>query len=320
MQEQLRIGIEEGCKVLPFTLAFCVVFRLAKFPDLGITSVLTLGSSCFVMLANAKFPLLLCLLVAAISGLVGAAANGLLFLKLRVQPLLGSILTMFVLYGVSLMVLGRQATVALKAKAPFCEWHCGIVAVVLCLTLAFFLASKFGLRLRFAGEKPMLLSQIGIGPRKAYFAMMCIGAVLVAFSGAMLAGVDGGVSVSKGKDYLFSTLVALIIGEGICTMFASLWLGVTRKVSPFLPPRLLIGSRIVWSLFSGTSASVVLWAALVGGIMERVLYQLTVFFWKADVFTNAATGLLAAAILLTSRLFSRQRRFVSDWNFHDNVE
>ena len=317
--EQIQIGIEEGCKVLPFTLAFCFAFRLVKFPDLGITSILTLGGACFVMLANAKVPITVCLIVATFSGLVGACTNGILFIRLRVQPLLSSILTMFLLYGVALLVLNRQATVTLQSKVKFTEWHCGGVAVLLSLVLAIFLASKRGLKLRFAGEKPILLSQIGIDPRKSYFVMMCLGGLLAALAGAMLCGVDGGVSINKGKDYLFSAMIALIIGEGICTMIASGWIAITPRISGFLPHWLLTGVHVLWSCLSGTSAAVALSAARVGGIMERVIYQLTVFYWKADVFTNAATGVLAAGLLLFSRVFSRKRRFVSDWNFHDRI-
>jgi len=166
---------------------------------------------------------LVCLLVAALAGLIGAV-NGLLASALRVHPL---ILTLGVGTAVQGAVQlwtagfpsgsapdGLTGFVSIGAEAwvlpvPWLVPATGGLLVAVALVLA---RTPYGRRLFALGANPLAARYALIGPVRMWTLTYALSAISAAAAGVLLLGFTGSAYADVGQPYLFQSIAAVVIG------------------------------------------------------------------------------------------------------------
>lgn len=89
------------------TLAAMLTFRLAGFPDLSVDGVFALGGAVFAKVLVLGYGLLGAVGLAMVAGTIAGFSTATIARKLRINPLLASVLLLIILYSVNLRILGR---------------------------------------------------------------------------------------------------------------------------------------------------------------------------------------------------------------------
>lgn len=264
--------------LLDFALVFSIMslgvyitFRLLNFPDLTVDGSFPLGAA----IASAYLthhpethsfvPLALSFVGGALAGTITA----LLYLKLRILPLLASIITMTLLYSVNLRIMDRPnislmgidtlfqyvETLLPEHLPPYVASTIifGLFALGSFVLLALFLRTEMGLALRATGENQRLARAQGIDISKMTLLGLALSNALVALSGALYAESQRSADVGMGTGMIIAGLVSVIIGEGLLPKrFAT---SMTLRLSFVLVGSFIYRAIIAMALSVDTSES-----------------------------------------------------------------
>ena len=197
------------------TMAAMLTFRFAGFPDLSVDAVFTLGAVVLAKSYVTGLPLALCFVLAIAAGALAGLVTATLSERLKINPLLASVLMLTVLYTVNLRILGRasQPLFDLAAHLPggFFIFF-SIAAVVVVLTYLFF-STELGCALRSVGASALFLTSVGRNVANYRTGIVMAAGSLVSLSGALMATRYGFADVSMGFGVVIIGIAALIIGE-----------------------------------------------------------------------------------------------------------
>jgi putative ABC transport system permease protein len=216
-------------------LGVFLTFRILNFADLTVDSSFTTGAAtAAIIITNGGNPWL-ATLAGFVAGAMAGAITGLLHTKLKIDPLLSSILTMIALWSVNLHIMGLPE---LKGKAqvaigrdgvtvfsPLREvglygnyWMVLILVVVVGLFIygvTWFLGTNFGLAVQATGDNPGMATSFGVSIDNAKIATLMLSNGLVGLSGALTAQVSGTASVTMGVGLILAGLASVIVGNAI---------------------------------------------------------------------------------------------------------
>ncbi|MGH7122607.1 MAG: ABC transporter permease [Acetobacteraceae bacterium] len=179
---------------------------------------------------------LVCVIVAALAALIGAA-NGFLSASLRVHPL---ILTLGVGTAVQGAVLlwtagfpagsappGVTEFVSIGARAwglPV-PWLVPATVVLFLVLIVIMARTPFGRRLYALGANPTAAPYALIGPIRMWTLAYALSAVFAAAAGVLLLGFTGSAYAEVGQPYLFQSIAAVVVGGTALTGGAGGFLG-----------------------------------------------------------------------------------------------
>jgi putative ABC transport system permease protein len=219
-------AVQAGLLYSLVALGVYLSFRVLDFPDLTVDGSFPLGAAVAATLIVDGHPPSLATAAAVLAGAAAGLITAWLHVRLRIMPLLASILTMVALYSVNLRVMGRPnislygtATVftPLEALALPTPWSTALVflAVALAAKLAvdWFLATELGLALRATGENSVMARAQGVRNDAMILLGMAISNALVGLAGALFAQSEGVADVSLGIGTIVAGLAAVIVGE-----------------------------------------------------------------------------------------------------------
>ena len=219
---QLLSIVELTCILSFVSLAAIFTFRFAGFPDLSVDGVFALGAVTFAKLILAGWNIPAALAGAVVAGLLIGAVTATIANRLRVNPLLASVLILTILYSLNLRILGR-------ANLPIygvldSTWAVTQFRMIILLALAggmwcaglLFFKTEIGTALRSTGSSPEFLTAIAKNPAFYRLLLVALASGSVAASGALLALKFGFADVSLGTGTIIIGIAALIIGEKIC--------------------------------------------------------------------------------------------------------
>lgn len=278
-------AVEIGFVYALVAMGVYLSFRVLDFPDLTVDGSFPLGAAVSAVLLVGGVNPWLSLLAATVAGGLAGIATAILYVRFHILHLLASILTMTALFSVNLRVMGKPNIALLMQDTVFTPFQSlglsdavmkpialGIVALIVVVILARFLASEFGLAMRATGANPRMARAQGIDTDKQIYAGMFLSNGLAGLSGALFAQANGFADATVGIGTIVVGLAAVIVGETV------------------LPSR-----RIVW--------------ALVGCVIGSVLYRLAIqVALTADVIglqasdLNLVTAALVAVALILPRL------------------
>jgi len=203
------------------SLAAVLTFRLAGFPDLSVDGVFTLGAvvyaKCYLLGLGTVPSVLLALGAGAVAGSFTATTS----VRLRINPLLASVLVLTILYTLNLRILGKanQPIYNLAPRSWLSSPHAWVFFLVFAaaavVALYLFLRTEVGSALRCTGSSPGFLQSVGKNVALYKVVLVAIAGSLVATSGAFLAGKYGFADVSLGTGTIIIGIASLIIGEKI---------------------------------------------------------------------------------------------------------
>jgi putative ABC transport system permease protein len=261
----LEAAIEQGLIFALLALGVFLTYRILNFADLTVDgSFTTGGGTAAILMYNGVDPYL-----GTLAGLAAGAAagliTGLLHTKLRIDPLLASILTMIGLYSINLRIMRgpnvglnmRDGQVIetiftpLKQAKLMASWQ--TVAILAAVALAFtaaiiwFLATNFGLATQATGDNPQMAVAGGISTDWTKIVTLMISNGLVGLSGAIYAQFQGFADVQMGIGLILVGLASVIVGNAILgTRYMAL--AVLGVVVGSVVYRLILSYAIAWEI------------------------------------------------------------------------
>ena len=234
----IKVVFEEGFKYAILALGVYLTYSILDFPDLSVDGTMPLGAivSCVLILHNVN-PWL-SLLVAFGCGLVAGCITGLLYVKLKLEPLLSGILTYTTLLSINLVLIkigtGGQSIASIFGKKTI--FNSGVanvlpsavgginvrklivlavLVVILKLIIDWYLKTKSGMLLRATGSNQHYVVMLAENPGANKILGLAIGNGLSAISGAVIAQSTETANTTMGVGMVVFGLSSVIIGLSV---------------------------------------------------------------------------------------------------------
>jgi len=209
-------------------LGVFISYRTLNTPDLTVDGSFVLGAATAAVLISGGGSPFWAILIAFAAGCAAGCVTALLNTKLRIQPLISSILVMLALYSVNLRVMGGRANIHLMntpsiyhlfaetALAGFSKLVVAAISMlIILLLLYFFLNTRLGFALRATGDNEVMVRAAGIDSNQMKILGLALANGLVAASGAMIAQYQSYADAGMGVGMVVIGLASVIIGEVI---------------------------------------------------------------------------------------------------------
>jgi putative ABC transport system permease protein len=202
-------------------MASVLTFRFAGFPDLSVDGVFSLGAVVFAKLYMEGWDVPQAFVGAMVAGGIIGFITASISVRLRINPLLASVLMLTMLYSLNFRILGQanMPIYGLLDTGWSNPWiRTGIfltMASVLLLASVAFFKTQFGAALRSTGSSPDFLVSVGRNVNLYRTILVALAGILVAVSGALLTMKFGFADVSMGTGTIIIGIASLIIGEKI---------------------------------------------------------------------------------------------------------
>jgi putative ABC transport system permease protein len=265
-------------------LGVFLTYRILNFADLTVDGSFTTGAgTAAVLISNGVNPLAATAAGFA-TGSAGGLVTGLLHTKLRIDPLLASILTMIALWSVNLRIMGKANVSVIGFDSVFAPlrsrglmstwWSVGVLAVVAIvakLIVDWFLATNFGLAVQSTGDNPTMASSLGISTDVTKVVTLMFANGLVGLSGALISQLQGFADISMGVGLILVGLASVIVGNAI------------------------LGTRFMF-------------LASLGVIVGSAVYRLVIYFaLRWDVLTSQDMKLISATLVVLALVVSQSK-------------
>jgi len=278
-------AVELGLVFAFVALGVYLSFRILDFPDLTVDGSFPLGAAVAAVAIVGGVDPWVATLAAALAGACAGLVTAFLNVRFGILHLLASILTMIALFSINLRIMGRPNVPLLNHDTiltPFYDHGLAsylvrplfllVLVGIVVATLAWFLATDFGLAMRATGANPRMARAQGISTSRYIYVGMALSNALVGFAGALFAQTNGFADVTAGVGTIVVGLAAVIVGE---------------------------------TIFRSRHLPVVLVGVVVGSILYRIAIQTALSFdaiglEPSDL--NLATAVLVALALILPRL------------------
>jgi putative ABC transport system permease protein len=289
-------AIDLGLIYALLALGVFLTFRILNFADLTVdASFVTGGGTAALCIIHGLSPWLATgagFLAGAVAGLV----TGLLHTKLKIDPLLASILNMLALYSINLRIMGAGNLSLLRVRTLFTplqearligSWLSvlllGLLALLAKLVLDWFLSTDFGLAVQATGDNLGMAASLGVSTDWTKIVTLMLANGLVGLSGAVMAQYQGFIDIGSGTGLILAGLASVIIGNAI------------------------LGTRFMF-------------LATLGVVVGSVVYRLVIFFalkWEffraQDMKLISAVMVIAALVLSQSKTLRNSFSRLSPW-------
>lgn len=255
-------SLQQGILYAIMAIGVYITFRILNIPDLTVDGSFTFGMATATVITIAGHPFL-GILVAFFAGSLAGTVTGLLQTKLKIHPILASILTMTSLYTVNLGVMGGKSNLSLlghetvftrfmelfslqksRSQTMLSILVCVLVILVICI----FFKTRTGLAIRATGDNEDMVRSSSINANRYKCLGLAIGNGLAAMSGALISHYQSSADVNFGSGIVVTGLAAVIIGE---TFFGkrSVTVGVISSVVGMISYRIIIALALKIDLF-----------------------------------------------------------------------
>jgi putative ABC transport system permease protein len=143
-------------------------------------------------------------------------------MKLRVNPLLASVLVLTILYSLNLRILGAPNQPLFQVvwwrplgnrSTPYLLGICALAAIGAAYV---FFSTELGAALRSTGSSASFLTSVGKSVSAYRVFLVALAGGLVSLAGSLLATIYGFADVSLGTGIVVIGIASVIIGESIC--------------------------------------------------------------------------------------------------------
>lgn len=218
-------GIAQGIIWGIMALGVYITFRLLDIADLSVDGTFTTGGAVAVMLILGGFNPWAAMFAAFAAGIAAGTVTGILHTLFGIPAILAGILTQFSLYSINLAIMGMAANKAVpvdqfmlvvtsRSIMPTILIGTAIAAVLIALMYWFF-GTETGSAMRATGCNPQMAKAQGIDIGVMKVLGLAFSNGIVAFSGALMAQLQGFADVNMGRGAIVIGLAAVIIGEVI---------------------------------------------------------------------------------------------------------
>jgi putative ABC transport system permease protein len=237
------VAITQGLAFAALAWGVYLASRVLRFADITPDGSFPLGGAVAASMIVSGTDPLLATFVAIIAGMIAGYVTAVLHTRLGVKDLLAGILVMTALFSINLHVMGRSNVSLLNVNTVLATVHTVIpqsvnwsddvslgilffaVTLVLGLIVTLYLKTDFGMAMRAVGDNPVMITAQGVDKRHMIELGLALANGFVAFSGALIAQLQGFADVGMGVGTLVAGMAAVIMGETL--LFKKRGLGIT---------------------------------------------------------------------------------------------
>lgn len=243
------VAVTQGLAFAALAWGVYLASRVLRFADITPDGSFPLGGAVAASLIFTGMDPLAATLVAVVAGMIAGYITALLHTRLGVKDLLAGILVMTALFSVNLHVMGKSNVSLLNANTVVSSVHrlipasvnwsddasLGVLFLAVTLVLGslvtLYLKTDFGMAMRAVGDNPAMITAQGVDRRHMIELGLALANGFVAFSGALIAQLQGFADVGMGVGTLVAGMAAVIMGETL--LFKKRGLGITIVMVAF---------------------------------------------------------------------------------------
>lgn len=219
MNSLIITSIEQGLIFAVLAMGIFITYKILDMADLSVEGTFPFGAFIFAKLVSTGVnPFVSTILAFGIGSLAGLM-TAVLFIKLKIKPLLAGILTMTTLYSINLRINGKSNIPLFNFESVFDIGPALLILVVtvmaIKITLDQFLKTEIGYLLIATGDNESLVKSLGANSNKFKTIGLMLSNGLIAFSGALMAQYQGFADISMGTGVIVIGLASIIIGDTI---------------------------------------------------------------------------------------------------------
>ena len=213
----LVTSLEQGLIFAILAMGVSITYKVLDMADLSVEGTFPFGAFLFArFIAMGLNPIVSTLMAFCVGSLAGLMTS-VLFIKLKIRPLLAGILTMTMLYSINLRING-------KANIPLFSFDSifdlgsvlvvlGLIILLIKILLDIFLKTETGYLLIATGDNEALVRSLGASSNKYKVIGLMLANGLVSLSGALMAQYQGFADITMGSSIIVVALASIIIGD-----------------------------------------------------------------------------------------------------------
>ena len=245
--ELINISLEQGLIFSILAIGIFITYKILDFPDLSVEGTFPLGAFIFAKFAVLGCEPIVSTIFAFIFGMLAGLITYLLYIKVKIAPILSGILTMTMLYSINLRINGKANTPLYNYESIFDYGNTLVVLIVIVAIIKIvmdkFLKTEIGYLLIATGDNESVVKALGVNSNKLKALGLAISNGLVAISGALMGQNQGFADINMGTSIIVAGLASIIIGD---TIFKSLkkLKGTTRAIIGAISYKIIGGLAI----------------------------------------------------------------------------
>jgi putative ABC transport system permease protein len=212
-------SLEQGLIFAILAMGVFLTYKVLKESDLSVEGTFPFGAFIFAKFVSMGFDPIVSTLHAFCLGTLAGLMTSMLFIKLKIKPLLAGILTMTMLYSVNLRINGKANVPLFSYDSVFDLGSSLLILVVLVifikLLLDVFLKTETGYLLIATGDNETLVKSLGANSNKYKIIAFMLANGLISLSGALMAQYQGFADITMGAGVIVVALASIIIGDTI---------------------------------------------------------------------------------------------------------
>jgi len=219
MNSLIITSIEQGLIFAVLAMGIFITYKILDMADLSVEGTFPFGAFIFAKLVSTGVNPFVSTILAFDIGSLAGLMTAVLFIKLKIKPLLAGILTMTTLYSINLRINGKSNIPLFNFESVFDIGPALLILVVtvmaIKITLDQFLKTEIGYLLIATGDNESLVKSLGANSNKFKTIGLMLSNGLIAFSGALMAQYQGFADISMGTGIIVIGLASIIIGDTI---------------------------------------------------------------------------------------------------------
>ena len=219
MNSLIMTSLEQGLIFAILAMGVFLTYKILDMADLSVEGTFPFGAFIFARFITMGVNPLVSILLAFCFGTLAGLMTSVLFIKLKIKPLLAGILTMTMLYSINLRINGKANIPLFKYDSVFDLGPSLLVLLVMVFVIKIlldqFLKTETGYLLIATGDNESLVRSLGANSNKYKIIGLMLANGLVALSGALMAQMQGFVDITMGSSIIVVALASIIIGDTI---------------------------------------------------------------------------------------------------------
>ena len=215
-------SVEQGLIFAVLAMGVYISYKVLDIADLSVEGSFPLGAFTFAILATKMVNPAISMTVAFIAGMLAGLLTAILFIKLKITPLLSGILTLNILYSLNLAIgLGNSNIPLFQVPIIFKESKTVNILILLAfvvlikIILDLFFKTEIGYLVIATGDNETLVRALGQNSDKYKILGLMLSNGLVSLSGALMAQSQKFADSNMGTGIIVYALASIIIGDTI---------------------------------------------------------------------------------------------------------
>lgn len=287
-------SLEQGLIFGILAMGVLLTYKVLNEADLSVEGTFPFGAFVFAKFVMMGINPIISTLIAFLLGTLAGLITCILFIKLKIKPLLAGILTMTMFYSINLRLNGKANIPLFSYDNLFNIGPTLIILVILVLAIKIlldtFLKTEKGYLLIATGDNEAFVKSLGINSNKYKVIGFMLANGLIALSGALMAQYQGFADITMGTGVIVIALASIIIGDT-----------VKRKANWFKNTSRAIVGAIIYKIIGGIAIDL----GLAPTDLKAISAIIVILF---IAYNNLAIDLLGAARKKERRKINAQNR------------